>query len=257
MPERIISLTPSLTEILFALGLGHRVVGVTDSCDYPTVVKDLPNVACWFDPNMRKLLALKPDLILGLQTAHQKVKPELESEGIRFILVNPLTVAGAITDIASIGELLGAPGVAERLVSNLHTRLSAVDAAVSKIASGNRQTACRILDMDDGRFHVAGPLSFQYDIITRAGGQNVTSTEKEAYPKITLTQLRDWDPEVIFNCGFDLNATAGIADKTAWQSLRAVQSGKLFSFDCALTCRTGPRIVDMVELLFKILYCNK
>ena len=256
MPQRIISLTPSLTEILFALELGHRVVGVTDSCDYPAEVGDWPNVACWFEPDIAKLLALKPDLVLGLQTAHHQMQPELESQGIRFILVNPHTVEGAIADIARIGDILGAHEVSERLVSNLRACLSAIDAGVSKIAGESRQTACRILDMDDGRFYVAGPLSFQYDIISRAGGQNVTCSKKEAYPKITSTQLREWDPQVIFNCGFDLNATTGIADKPEWRSLKAVQSGKVFTFDCALTCRTGPRIVDMVELLFKTLYAG-
>jgi iron complex transport system substrate-binding protein len=96
MPERIISLTPSLTEILFALESGHRVVGVTDSCDYPAAVEDLPNVGCWFDPDLAKLSALKPDWVLGLQTAHRQVKSKLESHGIRVLLVNPLTVEGAI-----------------------------------------------------------------------------------------------------------------------------------------------------------------
>ncbi len=253
-PQRIISLTPSLTEILFALEAGDRVAGVTDSCDYPAEVGDRPNVACWFDPNLEKLAALKPDLVFGLQTAHLKVKAELESQGIRCILVNPLTVEGAIADITRIAKILGAREVSERLASNLCARLSAIDAAVSKIAGKSRPSVCRILDMDDGRFHVAGPLSFQYDIICRAGGQNVTGSKKEAYPKITLAQLREWDPEVIFNCGFDLNATAGTADKEEWRSLKAVQSGEVFTFDCALTCRTGPRIVDMVELLFKTLY---
>ena len=108
--------------------------------------------------------------------------------------------------------------------------------------------------MDDGRFLVAGPLSFQYDVITRAGGKNVTCSKKEAYPKITLTELRQWNPQVIFSCGFDLNTISGIADKPEWQSLQAVLSGNVFRFDCALTCRTGPRIVDMVELLFRTLY---
>jgi len=254
MPQRIISLTPSLTEILFALESGHRVVGVTDSCDYPAAVNDLPNVGCWFDPDMAKLLGLKPDLVLGLQTAHRPVEPELESHGIRFILVNPLTVEGAIADIARIGEILGTHEASERLVSALGTRLSKIDAGVGKIAGERRQTACRILDMDEGRFHVAGPLSFQYDIITRAGGQNVTGSIKEAYPRITLAELREWNPQMIFNCGFDLNTIAGIADKPEWRSLQAVQADYVFTFDCALTCRTGPRIVDMVELLFRTLY---
>jgi iron complex transport system substrate-binding protein len=233
------------------------VVGVTDSCDYPPEVKNLPNVACWFDPDIEKLLALKPDLVLGLETAHQHVNPALESQGIRLLLVNPLGVEGAIADIARIGEILGAHEAAGHLVSALDARLSAIDAAVSKIAGKNRKTVCRILDMDDGRFHVAGPLSFQYDIISRAGGQNVTCSINEAYPKITLTRLRKWDPQVIFNCGFDLNTLGGIADKSEWQSLQSVRSGNVFRFDCALTCRTGPRIVDMVELLFRTLYSDE
>ena len=71
-PRRIISLTPSLTEILFALELKNRVAAVTDSCDYPVEVRDWPHVNCWFDPDLDKLLALKPDLVLGVQTAHRK-----------------------------------------------------------------------------------------------------------------------------------------------------------------------------------------
>jgi iron complex transport system substrate-binding protein len=125
MPQRIISLTPSLTEILFALECGHRVVGVTDSCDYPAAVGDLPNVGCWFDPDVAKLMSLNPDLVLGLQTAHRQLQPELESHGIRFIPVNPLTVEGAIADIARIGEILGVHAAAERLVSVLAAPLLA------------------------------------------------------------------------------------------------------------------------------------
>ena len=254
IPQRIISLTPSLTEILFALESGHRVAGVTDSCDYPPEVKDWPNVACWFDPDLDKLFALKPDFVLGLQSAHRKVKGALESQGIRVILVNPITVDGAIADIARIGKILGVQEISESLVANLRARLSAIDSGVSVITGESRLSVCRILDLEGGRFHVAGPLSFQYDIISRAGGRNVTGSIQQAYPRITFTRLLKWNPQVIFNCGFDLNAIPGIADKPEWQSLQAVQCGRVFTFDCGLTCRTGPRIVDMVELLFRALY---
>ena len=253
-PRRVVSLTPSLTETLFALEVDDRVVGVTDSCDYPAEVKDWPHVACWFDPDLEKLVALQPDLVLGLQTAHSQIKSKLESEGIRVILVNPITVNEAVADIARLGEILGVQRPSERLVDNLRSRLSGLDNRVSAIHRERKPTVTRILDIEDGRFHVAGPLSFQYDIIVRAGGQNVTGSIQEAYPKITLTQLRQWNPEVVFNCGFDLNALPGVANKPEWRSLTAVQSGKVFTFDCSLTCRTGPRIVDMVELLFNTLY---
>jgi iron complex transport system substrate-binding protein len=254
IPQRIISLTPSITETLFALDLDCRVCGVTDSCDYPAQVADRPNVACWFDPDLAKLLALKPDLVLGLQTAHDKLKPKIESRGIPVLLVNPTTVDGALADIARIGEMLDAQKKSENLVADLRARLSALDARVKDIASPGKLTVCRILDMEDARFYVAGPLSFQYDIIQQAGGLNVTCATDEAYPNITLSQLREWDPQVIFNCGFDLITNPALSKKHDWQTLKAVQSGKVFSFDCSLTCRTGPRIVDMVELLFKTLY---
>ena len=253
-PKRIVSLTPSLTEILFALKMDQRVVGVTDSCDYPTEVKDMPHVGCWFDPDIEKLFALKPDIVLGLQTAHNKIKHQLEAEGIHVVLVNPITVNETITDITRLGELLDVRELSLNLATKLHSRLSAVDDGVSAIGRENKLTISRILDVEDGRFQVAGPLSFQYDIISRAGGLNVTGSIPEAYPKITLTQLREWDPQVVFNCGFDLNALPGIVNKPEWSSLSAVQSGNVYSFDCGLTCRTGPRIVDMVELLFSTLY---
>jgi len=256
IPQRIISLTPSLTEILFALGLGNRVSGVTDSCDFPAEVKQRPNVACWFDPDLEKLFSLKPDLVLGLETAHAKLRVEIESRGIPVFLVNPTTVDEAIADMARIGKMLGAHAGSETQSADLRARLCAIDARVTGIAGENKPAVCRILDIEDGRFHVAGPLSFQYDIITRAGGRNVTCATDEAYPNITLAQLRAWDPQVIFCCGFDLKTNPGLADKQAWLSLKAVESGRVFTFDCNLTCRTGPRIVDMVELLFKTLYAN-
>ncbi len=256
-PKKIISLAPALTEILFALELSNRVAGVTDSCDYPTQVKDWPHVACWFDPDLEKLYALKPDLVLGLETAHCRLKLKLESKGIRVILVNPITVDEVINVMAGIGDLLGVPEKAAILVMGLRNRLSALDARVSAFPKEHRITAARILDMEDSRFHVAGPLSFQYDIISRAGGQNVTGSIQEAYPKVSLIQLRQWDPQVLFSCGFDLNSIPRLAKKPEWQSLRAVQSGKVFVFDCALTCRAGPRIVDMVELLFKAFYADR
>ena len=253
-PGRIISLTPSLTETLFALNSGDRVCGVTDSCNYPVEVENRPNVACWFDPDLDKLFGLKPDLVVGLETAHAHLKPEIEARGIPVLLVNPATVDDAIADIARIGTILDAQETIEKMVADLQRRLAAVDSRANNIVRSEKLTACRILDMEDSRFHVAGPRSFQYYIITRAGGINVTGDIPEAYPSITLSQLKEWNPRVIFNCGFDLISNPLLKEREEWQSLAAVQANRVFTFDCSLTCRTGPRIVDMVELLFKTLY---
>jgi iron complex transport system substrate-binding protein len=252
--QQIISLTPSLTEILFALQAADRVVGVTDSCDYPAQVKNRPDVGCWFDPDLDKILALEPDLVLGLHSAHLELKSKLESRDIPVLLVNPVTVDEAITDIDRIGQILGSQEVSKNIVDGLCARLSKINTKVRTIDHESRLSACRILDLEGDRLHVAGPLSFQYDIIARAGGCNVSASIQEAYPRITFGCLLEWNPQVIFNCGFNIRSAPAFVDRPEWDQLRAVQSGQVFTFDCGLTCRTGPRIVNMVELLFTTFY---
>lgn len=89
--HRIVSLAAFLTETLYAVGAGDRVAGVTDSCDFPDEVKEKPNVSSWFEPDLEKLIALAPDLVVGMETAHGAIRSTLESEGIQVILVNPVT----------------------------------------------------------------------------------------------------------------------------------------------------------------------
>ncbi len=252
--KRIVSLAPAITEILFALGRSDRLVGVTDSCDYPDAVREIPNVSLWFEPDLDKLLALKPDLVLGLETAHQRLKSEFKSDEVQVILVNPITVDAALEVISGLGELLDATEVARTCTQNLRARLILLDRKVAKIPVEKRFTVCRVLDLEENKLMVAGPLSFQYDVISRAGGLNVTGEYQDAYPKVSWTQFQRWDPAMVFFCGYDRQFIPRLEADSKWQSLTAVKSGRLYQFDCALTCRTGPRIVDMAELLFSTLY---
>ncbi len=255
--KRIVSLAPAITEILFALDLSERVVGVTDSCDYPDSVHKIPNVSLWFEPDLDKLFALKPDLVLGLESAHQRLKLELKSKDIEVVLVNPTSVDAALALILAFGELLNASEAARTCVQNLRTRLNVLDGKVANISNEKRFTVCRVLDIEENNLIVAGRESFQYDVISRAGGINVSGQYRDAYPKVTWTQFQQWDPEMIFFCGYDRQFIPRLKADSKWQSLKAGKSGRLYQFDCALTCRTGPRIVDMTELLFRTLYENE
>jgi len=252
--NRIVSLAPAITEILFALGLANRLVGVTDSCDYPAAVSEIPNVSLWFEPDLDKLFALKPDLVLGLETAHQQLRSELEGNQIQVILVNPTRVDAALEVMLGFGELLDASEAAQICVQNLRARLSILDRKVAKIPYERRFTVCRVLDLEENKVMVAGPLSFQYDVISRAGGLNVTGQSQDAYPKVSWTQFQHWDPQMIFFCGSDRQFIPRLKADSKWRSLKAGKTDRLYQFDCALTCRTGPRIVDMAELLFNTLY---
>ena len=252
--NRIISLAPAITEILFAFETEDRLVGVTDSCDYPKSVHEIPNVSLWFEPDLDKLFALKPDLVLGLETAHQLIKPKLEQANVQVILVNPTSVEAALEVMLDLGELLGASNVAQSCIQKLRGRLNLLDRKVAKIRDEKRLSVCRVLDLEGDKLIVAGPLSFQYDVISRAGGNNVTGEYRDAYPKVNWIQFKHWDPEMIFFCGYDRQFIPRLEEDLKWQSLKAVKSHRLYQFDCALTCRTGPRIVDMAELLFNTLY---
>jgi iron complex transport system substrate-binding protein len=250
---RLVSLAASITETLFALNLGDRVVGVTDTCDHPPEALNLPNIGCWFEPNLEVLNNLKPDLVIGLETAHRGLIASLKEAGIGLKLINPTTVEQAIEKINELGRLLGAADVGI-IVNRLNARLEALDKSVAKISPVDRLTACRILEFDAGYVYVAGLLSFQYDIITRAGGINVTSDLDDAYPRIPLEQLGEFDPDLIFYCGYNMEYLEKMMQNPVWCSMRAVETGRIHRFPCELTCRFGPRIVDMTELLHKTMY---
>ena len=252
--HRIVSLTASLTETLYAIGAGDRVVGVTDTCDYPAQVRGIPDVGCWFEPHMDKLHALKPDLLLGLETAHSGLRSELEESGIRVVLTNPATVEAALTLIGQLGELLEVKQSARTCLEALRQRLTMLDAKVRPLVAESRPTVSRVLDIEDDHLIVAGPHSFQANVILRAGGRNVSDRIPSAYPKVSLNQFKLWNPEVVFFCGYDRQFIARFCANPKYRRLQAVQSDHVYQFDCGLTCRTGPRIVDMAELLFNTLY---
>ncbi|WP_457551421.1 helical backbone metal receptor [Desulfobacula sp.] len=133
MTKRIISLTPSITEILFALGAGDQVVGVTDSCDYPPEANEKPHVCSWFDPDMERIRDLAPDLIIGLETAHRQIMPVLKAAGIRLVLLNPVCIVDTLTDILSLGQLLDLKQTARAMVDNLQERIDKLTERVQRI----------------------------------------------------------------------------------------------------------------------------
>jgi iron complex transport system substrate-binding protein len=252
--ERIVSLTPSITETLFALGCGDRVVGVTDACDYPPEANSKSHVCSWFDPDMDRIADFRPDIVIGLETAHQRLVSILKTGGIQLLLLNPATMVDTLADMISLGTLLGISEAAESLVKGLKRRMEKLAAQVKEIKPEARLTVSRVLDIDGEQLIVAGPKSFQYDVIEQAGGINITSAINEAYPTVSFQHFKTWDPDMIFLCGSDHSYISRLQADPQWQSLTAIHNGRIHQFDCGLTCRTGPRIVDMAELLFQTLY---
>ena len=252
--ERIISLTPSITETLFALAVEGRIVGVTDACDYPPEANSKSHVCSWFNPDMDRISDLEPNLVLGLSTAHSRLEPLLKDRGIKLVLFNPATVEETLADMISLGALLEISETAKSLVNGLKHKMGNLAAQVKQIKPEDKLTVVRVLDIDGDNLIVAGPKSFQYDVIKQAGGINVTTAINEAYPTVSFDRIKTWNPDMVFLCGSDQSYISRLQADPQWQSLTAVRNEKIHLFDCGLTCRTGPRIVDMAELLFQTLY---
>ena len=232
------------------------MIGVTDTCDYPVEATQKNHVTSWFDPDLDRIRAMEPDLILGLESAHQRLKPTFEETipGVEVILTLPATVDEALEDIRAFGALFHVKDAAERLVAGLRQRLERVESAVARVPLTERPSVSRVLQWNGDALLVAGPLSFQYDVIQRAGGRNVTNGIREAYPEVSLSRFFEWDPDVVFFCGYDRRFVPMLKDHPQWKRFKAVVTDRVYMFDCNLTCRTGPRIVDMVELLYATLH---
>jgi iron complex transport system substrate-binding protein len=252
--KRIVSLTPSITETLFALEVADRVVGVTDACDYPPEANSKSHVCSWFDPDLDRITALEPDLVLGLTTVHKQLALFFNKKGIKCAFFNPATVNEALADMLALGDLLNISENVKLLVSALKQRMGELARKVKEVKPEKRLTVLRILDIEGENLIVAGPKSFQYDVIKKAGGKNVTTDINEAYPTVSFQSFKTWNPDMIFLCGTDQNYISRLQADPLWKSLAAIENGEIYLFDCGLTCRTGPRIVDMAELLFQTLY---
>ncbi|HEX4948203.1 MAG TPA: ABC transporter substrate-binding protein, partial [Blastocatellia bacterium] len=172
-PQRIISLAPSITEILFALKLGERVVGVTSYCDFPPEAQAKEKVGDTLKPNLERLIALKPDLVL-ISTASQleKITQRLDQFGIPVFVTNPKSVAGVLASIRKIGELTGAEQPAEALTAEMQTRIAAVQ------RQSANQPAPRVLYiLQLSPLITAGKNTFINDLITQAGGHSISGDE--------------------------------------------------------------------------------
>ncbi len=245
-PQRIVSISSSNTEILFALGLGDRVVGVDEYSNFPPPAKDKPKVGSFLKPDMEKILALEPDLILGSDMHVKTVLPELEKRSLTVIVTNPKAVKAVLESIKLVGLATGRQKEAETLAGGMQNRISAVEAQV-KSASPVRT----FFELSP-ELHTAGPGSFVDDMIRLAGGTNVAAGAGKEWPQLNQESLFLADPEVILLA--DHGSAGGqspetVAGRPGWKQVAAVKNGRVFTIDPDLTNRPGPRVVEGLEMI--------
>ena len=242
-PERIVSLAPNITEILFALQLGNKVVGVTDFCDYPEEAKYKPKVGWLISPNIENIISLQPDIVFATTEGNKpEIVDELERMNIKTYVLNPHNINSILSNITAIGTVTGQGIAAREIVTSLNLRID----AIKKRASEGRPKRVIYLVSTDPVIS-AGPGSFIHDLILTAGGVNVLSDSPIRYPRIDMEEIILKDPEVIIVPTDLIDQLQGW--KKRWGGISAFKNGMVYPINPDIISRPGPRIIDGLELI--------
>ncbi len=254
--QRVITLAPSLTEVLFAVGAGSQVVGRDDFSDYPAEALNVASIGSTFgDLNTEAILALEPDLVLAAEINTPEQVKSLEDLGITvYYLNNPLTFAELYDQVRLVGQLTGHEEEADELAESLSARVDAVTEAVGNVTE--RPTVFYEIDgTDPAKPWTTGPGTFMDTMITMAGGVNIGGVLSDQYAQISVEEIVAQNPDFIIlgDAAFGVTVES-IGERAGWSDLTAVQDGHVIPFDDNLASRPGPRLVDGLEELLKILH---
>ena len=264
-PQRIVSTSPSITEALFALGLGSRVVGVSNYCEYPPQVKDLPKVGTFLHPDPERIARLKPDLVI-VHKLPNDLTNRLSALHIPYAEVDRGGLTDAYSEIQQIGEAAGAKEQAEKLVATIRARLDHIRA---QTAAKKEPRVIFVIGRDPGTLSniiAVGQDNFLNDLIDVAGGINVIAQEsRQPYPRISLETILREHPDVLIDMG-DMGDSAeerqrkATENRVLWDAvpnLSAVQTGRIYCLTSTAFVVPGPRVTEAAEILFSILQGKK
>lgn len=252
--QRVISLAPSNTEILFAIGAGDEVVGRDQLSDYPEAAKSVTDIGSSFEAlDTETIVSLTPDLVLAAEINTPEQVKQLEDLGLTvYYLNNPLTLEDMYGNLEIVAQLTGHEEETAALIETLKERVAAVDEKIAPISS--RPGVFYELDATDpAKPFTAGKGTFITQLIDRAGGYNIAS-DLDGYPQMSLEQVVAADPAFIILGDARYGVTAeSIAQRPGWENLSAVKNEKILPFNDDLVSRPGPRLVDALEELAKLL----
>ncbi|MGD0878921.1 MAG: cobalamin-binding protein [Anaerolineales bacterium] len=254
--QHIVSLAPSNTEILFAVGAGSQVVGRDTLSDYPPQAKAVADIGgSMGNFNTEAIVALHPDLVLVAEINAPELVASLEKLGLTvYYLKNPVTLEGMYANLETVGTLTGHAADAATLVASLKARVAAVDAKVATAIS--RPSVYYELDgTDPTKPYTSGGGTFVDQLIQRAGGVNVFTQLKDQWPQISLEQLLVDNPQIIILGDSAYGETPDkVIARSGWGNLQAVKNKQVFPFDDNLVSRPGPRLVDGLEALARLIH---
>jgi len=260
-PNRVVSLSPSNTEILFAVGAGDKVVGVTDYCNYPynfsawIKAGNLTSVGDYWTPNIEAIVEVEPDLILAA-FAQEEIVNTLRERGYKVLVLDPDNIDDVLKDIVLVGRATDRNIEAAILVNNLRHR---IDTVVSKVA-GTTSTPKVYYEVWYDPLWSLGSESWEHELIEKAGGINIFADQSLKYFETSSEAIIERNPDIMI---FPLGHGAGppfwgnfdqVKTRPGWNAISAVQNDRLYTIDADIISRPGPRIVGALETLAEIIH---
>ena len=247
-PQRIISLAPSNTEILFALGLADRLVAVTDYCNYPPEAKTKPSIGGFSTPNIEEIVALSPDLVLATSIHENKIIPQLESKGLTVFALAPKTLDEVLASIKLMGEVTGKEKEADELLKKMQDRIKVVTDKTSSLPEAKRPAVFYLTWHDP--LMTSGVGTLLQELIQKAGGRNIFA-EVIGTKSVDLELLVARNPQVMI-AGVGMGSGGDktyqyLKTESRLQNTEASKNGRIYQINMDLTGRAGPRIVDGLE----------
>lgn len=236
-PERIVSLAPGNTEIIDSLGLIDKLVGVTTLDDYPPAVVDIEKVGDFAGPNLEKVAAADPDLVVMTGGVQGEVIAKLEEMGATVLVIDPVGLDGLYADIELLGKATGATGKATEVVD----AMKADESEIADKLAGTKPTPC-FIEIAQNPIYTAGSGTLMADLIERAGGRNIVT--EQGYVAFSSEQILAADPAVYFVTKGSMSSPEGIAARAGFDKLAAVRDSRVVILDDNLVSRPGPRAVE-------------
>lgn len=250
IPRRIVSLAPSITETVFALGFGNRLVGVTSHCDYPAEAKRLPKIGDFMSPSLEVIAAKQPDLVIGVTGATDPARArEIERLGIKITLVSVSSVSEILSSFKHIAALLGDPDAGATLVEKITAQF---DKVKRRIAPAPRRST--LLAVGLRPLVAVGGKNFLDELITLAGGENIAGNASQPWLNLPDEYVVAKAPQVIIQAGMGSDASRPTRQWSDLKSIPAVKERRVYTYNSDKILRPGPRIGEGLEEIARLIH---
>lgn len=248
-PQRIISIAPNITETIFVLGKGDKMVGRTDYCDFPTEASKIASVGKLTDPSLEKIVELKPDVVIASTHFKKEVITKLEELNIKvLVLYGQESFDGVYETIAKVAQVLNAKEAGDKIIGDMKKK---VDSVTAKVKEAKKPSVYYVVGYGKSGDFTAGKGTFIGNMIEMAGGTNAAN-DVEGW-KYSLEKLVEKNPDILV-CSKNFETKKGIEGANGYKDLKAVKGGKLLEIDENLLNRQGPRLAEGLETLAKLIH---